>query len=1306
MTNASQAALAALALYNKNHQVNTQHSYNPPIAHQASGRANSLSGNRSNSMRSYTYNPKPSYQVGPASNRSYSLRSNSLRGAPPVRSNSLSQKPAVAAAGRASQAHRPNHPVQKTPQVPRTKSLTRSPLSQRTNSLTGPNRRLNSFLGFNEDDEYNEDDIVSTTRTTKVVDSSGRTCSITTETIRTLPDGSNVVETTTKNLSRPSSRSSSFRNNSMTMNYANVNYNLNKIDEDLQDFDYNYLDEPVSRPPQLNCGNENPLAKKRSPQTLGPAFEEPSRVQDDAPIAPRAPRAPREQFDPAPPALASASPPLKSILKQSPQISQISQVPQVPQQVPPLDSETDRLKNNISPNMEDYKDAHEQLATPYSPPQKATLPSNASAGNSIKFLAEVEEIPYQAEPENRASILHAEALKQEREKQESIRMYDQAMKVAMAKVYGTPATDVLNFSPETYQEESPRVNTDELVDKKLKEDHKRERDEGVDANYIYENHHRDFPIYSLRGKDDLGSSTRKERIKEEQKHQKEEEKRREELNRAIEKEKRKEEKNEAKRQRKSSKKPFTSILGIKIRRGSLGSVGMSPTSGEQEKVHEAELEFSSESGSKVAAHQPLTGSEGLGVVAPTQAAAFNSSQSTGVPPTQNHEFSSTQTAGLPSTQGSGIPATQNEAPTQAAAIASTRAPELSPAQNVGHDHEVSTSETRGFSSTQNSGIPPTQNDAPTQAAAVASTRVPGTPSNQNDGDYHELSSTGLPSTQSSGIHSAQRKAPTQTAAVASTRVPEVSHTHNDGDFSTASEGLTPTAGSPPIQTPNSTHNFSQKTEHAFPNSKASHSENFATPSGQQASAYVTPQSETASIFESIDKEVAESPAVEKIQQPEPLDISVPPRSPLRDSGVVEKERHMRSLSEGSNMTDFLNHPAQPAAPTAIGEVDEAFHDSRDDFVDVPDDFVNDEPLHADRAAPETLIDEEPFRVIHLPASSREAEAVPGLESPSAAKVNQTQPVPAAADVPERPVSEQAGAIGQPTGLDEPTVDLQQSSGGIHQATGVAYGDTLEKQPIEAPVRKGPAQELPTIVSDERGNVVVLDTDMKQERSDYTTLDPGSPTSKGKLSSPNNGLVTASSSDSAVNIPAPLKEHLAHRAEVNPEIANTSAGALEPSAAAETRYDPEQRHLSATTGTGSAYSERAEPSQVRREPIATGAIAGGAPGPQMHHEVPDSLGVRHHTEEARQQQQQQQQRPHTFAEKLESEPAGTGVPDTLGVRNHTARAGQDHPSYSSGEATEVSVPSQQEGNGEPAKTKTKKKRGHKFKKMIDKYFISR
>lgn len=410
------------------------------------------------------------------------------------------------------------------------------------------------MLAEEEQLEDDEESIVITTKTTKVLDSSGRTKSITTETIKQLPDGSNIIETKTTNISRPTSRSSSLRNNSLT-HPNNANYNLDKIEEDLQDFDYTYLDhEDRQAPPRLNNGIQD---LPQSPRTLSyyqeqrnalaPAFQMPNKPEDrTASIS------------------SNQSPPkkLKSILKNSAGHS--------------FSSPTDGPTETGSIDASSYKANH------LSPRQGRSLPTElnyqassvASGGASIKFRETVERISYPAEQHNLAEILRADSLKKEKEKQKNVDLYSQAMKVAMEKVYGRTSEDNANFHtpPESpVLGENPKKELNTLAEQKLKKDSKRGESEtgGVNKNYIYENHHRGFPVHSMRdgGRgNDSSTTTRKERAKEEKKNIKEENKRTAELLKTAEKERKKEEKS----LKKKEKKPF-SLFGRKRRQDSIGT---------------------------------------------------------------------------------------------------------------------------------------------------------------------------------------------------------------------------------------------------------------------------------------------------------------------------------------------------------------------------------------------------------------------------------------------------------------------------------------------------------------------------------------------------------------------------------------------------------------------------------------------------------------------------------------------------------------------------------------------------------------
>lgn len=405
-----------------------------------------------------------------------------------------------------------------------------------------PVSQIPASNNFAEDDGEDAE-VVVTTKTTTVMDSLGRTRSITTETIKTMPDGTNIIETITTNTSRPTSRNSSLRNNSLH-GHNGGNYNLDKIDEDLQDFDYTYLDHQQHHqvPPRLNNGNRH--SSYTSPQ--------------------HSPEAPRQQLslpnraflradDRANSLSSSASPKrLKSILKNSPSTNNLQQGDMGSS--PREDHHFRDAEDSLRPNR------LEPLALPRNGQHSAT-----SGANSIKFLETVETIPFEGS-HNLAELKHEESLKKEEEKKKNVDLYSQAMKVAMAKVYGLPdAPFAAQFALESVHA-SPKADLTTLADKKLKKDSKREKIDaaGVNKNYIYENHHRDFSKRSLRGALEEEQSTRKERAKEERKHLKEEEKRNAELLKAAEQEKKREEKLEAKKEKKSY-----SFFGRRKRKSSL-----------------------------------------------------------------------------------------------------------------------------------------------------------------------------------------------------------------------------------------------------------------------------------------------------------------------------------------------------------------------------------------------------------------------------------------------------------------------------------------------------------------------------------------------------------------------------------------------------------------------------------------------------------------------------------------------------------------------------------------------------------------
>lgn len=254
------AALAALRMHSPQTQPPPQrqsqyarsNSLTSPAASRQPVRTNSLSlGNgRANSLRTYVYTPKASYVAGQPTQvplpqrqpqpqpRLNSLNSNSSA---PARRNSLRTNSLNSQSSLRRQLHQPQ-------QQPST------------------HQKFASDTLFEEEDDDDIVGVVTTTKTTKVVDAQGRTQSITTETIKTLPDGSNIIETRTKNISRSNSlnamnngnnnNNGNNRASSLLSNQAG-GYNLNKIDEHLHDFDYSYHDGIANKRAQDHDPNSN-----------------------------------------------------------------------------------------------------------------------------------------------------------------------------------------------------------------------------------------------------------------------------------------------------------------------------------------------------------------------------------------------------------------------------------------------------------------------------------------------------------------------------------------------------------------------------------------------------------------------------------------------------------------------------------------------------------------------------------------------------------------------------------------------------------------------------------------------------------------------------------------------------------------------------------------------------------------------------------------------------------------------------------------------------------------------------------------
>ena len=529
---AGQAAMAALRIHQQQPQ-------QPQSPQQAQQKRNPTTSNikRSNSLQTYTYHPKGSYIPGQATINN--------------------------------------------PNAPRHSSLTSRNSYQapkRLNSLNSQNSNRRTYVPqYTETEELEEEETIITTKTTKVVDSLGRTQSITTKTIKTLPDGSNIIETTTKNISRSNSRTNSLtsgRASSMVSN-GNANINLTRIEEDLQDFDYNYeldnehVHDLNHHKLKLNVhedGNAtgSPLKELRG---LKPAVD---RVNSITSL---------EHYNPI---STDSSPqkPLRSILKntQRPKFeddeaaeqdssdklqhpyknlsSKLDKPPSIkPPTIPLNDSASSHtvknsLKNQVVPNFASPKIIHHD-----------DVSSNFSGAsqNSIKFDERVETFPIYSHGRISSSLRQAPtplpkvvAMKDPKTDPD---FYAAAMKAAYKKVYGDAipeqeSSPVQAYSPvqasspvQAYSPvqaspkqtdtfippsvEDPKLPTYEdltgLVEHKVKREKNSEQPQGIEADFRYENHHKDFVKHSLRDQIPK-SSSRKDRSKQESKAIKEAEK--------------------------------------------------------------------------------------------------------------------------------------------------------------------------------------------------------------------------------------------------------------------------------------------------------------------------------------------------------------------------------------------------------------------------------------------------------------------------------------------------------------------------------------------------------------------------------------------------------------------------------------------------------------------------------------------------------------------------------------------------------------------------------------------------------------
>ena len=524
MTSAGQAAAMALRLHSSPQK--SQQPQQRTAAQTQYTRAQSLTSGRSNSMRQYTYNPKPSYVPGSASIPN-ARRYNSLNSASRVNYNS-------------------NVPT--------------SPLQHQYTQI------------HEENEGADEGEIVITTTTTKVVDSQGRTTSLTTKTVKTLPDGSNIIETTTKNISRTNSRANSlnsatnYRTGSLT-HAAHIN--LSKIDEDLQNFEYDYqIDNPALDNPETKLMLNLPdNSDQQTPKELGSPFlgaDHPnSTVRSDSLNSQGQPK------------------PLRSILKNShapnvvekpvsspklPLVAATATAAAAATTTSVTSSPQGDTRRQVVESDDSFKSSISKapispvsLQSPNKPRFSQVLGSPPS---SIRFNEKVQTIPVYHENSNtrtrsqRSKVSTASAPVKTKQ-QVDADMYAAAMKAAMKKVYGdrdpnqqaAPQESVLtskvtseepkklklgfialsprdksrqerksSFNSETEntvktseEDSNPDVTTTKATKDSLAQE--------VPPDYEYVNHHREFVTHSLRG--DTKNSTRKERVKEEKRRAKE-----------------------------------------------------------------------------------------------------------------------------------------------------------------------------------------------------------------------------------------------------------------------------------------------------------------------------------------------------------------------------------------------------------------------------------------------------------------------------------------------------------------------------------------------------------------------------------------------------------------------------------------------------------------------------------------------------------------------------------------------------------------------------------------------------------------
>ncbi|KAK6463849.1 hypothetical protein DFJ63DRAFT_138791 [Scheffersomyces coipomensis] len=527
---AGQAAVAALRI----HQQQQQQANNPqPIRQpqQPARRTNSLTSSsyiqaqRTNSLRSYTYHPKGSYTPGQPANINNARRFNSLT------NSSINSVPNTSS--------RP------------TSVAKRSPYAQNPHNVIN---ELNDDIDENID--LADDDMIITTKTTRVVDSQGRTQSITTQTIKTLPDGSNIIETTSKNISRSNSRANSLNSNNLRHNSIlsssinNPNPALTKIEEDLQNFEYDYqLDNKQDHQDlRLNIPNHNnvsqPVVNNNNNNNLGSPFQEAQAAfQEDSPnhnkelITPVIDRPIQKTLSQD----SSPTKPLRSILKNSarPKFEDEETQYQQDQELPSPDlpanaihvmdqpkslSQPPQFKVPIGPVILDPPRHATKLFSPKTSRQesedlRSTASTTASPPSSIKFVDKVETIPIYHHPQEHQSPKKAKPIQPNYDAD----FYAAAMQAAYKRVYGeagppppaaAPTQPVQSSKQEhsIFHKSDKRKSTANAPVIKTPTLSKHEV-EAIDGNYKYENHYKSFSSHSMRN-DPVKKSTRRERKQE------------------------------------------------------------------------------------------------------------------------------------------------------------------------------------------------------------------------------------------------------------------------------------------------------------------------------------------------------------------------------------------------------------------------------------------------------------------------------------------------------------------------------------------------------------------------------------------------------------------------------------------------------------------------------------------------------------------------------------------------------------------------------------------------------------------------